>query len=133
MFTWCIQVGQFSGKTKLRWWESFMSVDTEILEALLSVDASNAFPDDITLKDTWKYKAYQGWIKDGKSKAVEKEDNNIKPVLFAIHKVQLDALQLPAPRKSNSKSSEVTIYVFPQKSTYTTKQNFHHHRILVWN
>ena len=29
-----------------------MSVDTEILEALLSVDASNAFPDDITLKDT---------------------------------------------------------------------------------
>ena len=29
-----------------------MSVDTEILEALLSLDASNAFPDDITLKDT---------------------------------------------------------------------------------
>ena len=73
-------------------------------------------------------------IKDGKSKAVEKEDkNNIKPLLVAIHKVQLDALQLPPPRKSNSKSSEVTIYVFPQKSTYTTKQNFHHHRILVGN
>ena len=29
-----------------------MSVDTEILEALLSIDASNAFPDDMTLKDT---------------------------------------------------------------------------------
>ena len=29
-----------------------MSVDTEILEALLSVDASNAFPDDITPENT---------------------------------------------------------------------------------
>ena len=53
-------------------------------------------------------------MKDGKSKAVEKEnENNIKPLLVATHKVQLDALQLPPPRKSNSKSSEVTIYVFP--------------------
>ena len=49
VLTGCHQIGQFSGKTKLSWWKSFLKAHNNILNALSRLEIDQNLPNLVTL------------------------------------------------------------------------------------